>query len=332
MKKIAKNMALGVVAAAVFCGAWVVRGANAQAGAPAKDAQPAALNDTSPTPEQWKAMGKTFTFEGHNVFYADQGSGPATLAVHGYPTSSWDFRRIAAPMAQKARFIAPDLLGFGYSAKPADYDYSIGKHADLVVALSRQLALTKVRLVGSDIGNAVVQELLARERDAKLPFAIESVVLINGTLFAEQFQPSTTQKALLSPLGSIVNRAASKDTFVGGLSQITGPEKRIPTSDLAAAWSLLNYPNESRLAHKILPTVADRESNDTRWTDALCRSAVPLKMIVGMSDPTAGKQMLTATAQKCGTGRTVAALEIEKAGHFPHLEYPTETANAILAW
>jgi pimeloyl-ACP methyl ester carboxylesterase len=332
MNKTAGKMALGLVVAAALCGAWVARSANAQAGAPARESSPTAPNDNSPSPEQWKAMGKTFTFEGHSVFYADQGSGTVTLAVHGYPTSSWDFRRIAAPMAQNARFIAPDLLGFGYSAKPADYAYSIGKHADLVVALTRQLALTKVRLIGSDIGNAVVQELLAREREAKLPFAIESVVLINGTLFAEQFQPSSTQKALLSPMGGVVNRAASQDTFVGGLSQITGPEKRIPTSDFAAAWSLLNYPNDSRLAHKILPTVADRESNDTRWTEALCRSTVPLKMIVGKADPTAGKQMLAATAQKCGSGRTVAGLEIEKAGHFPHLEYPTETANAILTW
>ncbi len=59
---------------------------------------------------------------------------------------------------------------------------------------------------------AVVQELLACEREAKLPFAIASVVLINGALFAEQFQPSATQKALLGPLGGMVNRARHPKT------------------------------------------------------------------------------------------------------------------------
>jgi pimeloyl-ACP methyl ester carboxylesterase len=332
MKKTAGKMVQGLVVSAALCGAWIGHNASAQGVVQTRELSPAAPNDNTPSPEQWKAIGKTFTFEGHNVFYVDQGSGTAIVALHGYPTSSWDFRRIAAPMAQNARFIAPDLLGFGYSAKPADYAYSIGKHADLVVALTRQLALTKVRLIGSDIGNAVVQELLARERETKLPFTIESVVLINGSLFAEQFQPTSTQKALLSPMGGMVNRAASQNTFVGGLSQTTGPEKRISSGDWVAAWSLLNYPNDSRLAHKILPTVAERESNDARWTDALCRSAVPLKMIVGKADPTGGKEMLVATAQKCGSGRNVSGLEIEKSGHFPHLEYPAETTNAILTW
>jgi hypothetical protein len=59
--------------------------------------QPGAASSPSPSPDtaqggpsaaEWKELGKTFMFEGHPVFYVDQGSGMVTLAIHGYPTSS----------------------------------------------------------------------------------------------------------------------------------------------------------------------------------------------------------------------------------------------------
>lgn len=285
-----------------------------------------------PSAAEWLAMGKTFTFEGHKVFYVDQGSGSVTLAIHGYPTSSWDFRRLLAPLTREARLVAPDLLGFGYSAKPADLNYNIAKHADLVAALTGHLGVTRARLIGSDVGNAVVQELLARERAGRLPFSIESVVLINGTLFAEQFQPSNAQRALLSPLGAMINRSASEDTLVGGLTQISGPERRIPASEFGDAWRILNHPADARLMHKTLPSLEERQTNDARWTEALCASTTPLKLVVGTADPTAGRAMAEATNARCNGARRFATLQLDKAGHFPHLEYAEETASAILAW
>ncbi|MFN9726952.1 alpha/beta fold hydrolase [Acidovorax sp.] len=285
-----------------------------------------------PSTAQWKSLGKTFSFDGHSVFYVDQGTGSTTLAIHGYPTSSWDFRRLLGPMSRDTRFIAPDLLGFGFSDKPAAFTYSIASHADSVVALVKHLGVTRARLIGSDIGNAVVQELLARERASKLPFAIESVVLINGSLFAEQFKPSNAQKALLSPLGGLMNRGASEDSIVTTLTQISGPERRIPVGELSEVWKLLNYPSDARLLHKTLPSVDEREANDNRWTDALCSSNTPLKLLVGTADPTGSKAMAEALTAKCKGGRRFALQQFDKAGHFPHVEYAQETAQAILAW
>jgi pimeloyl-ACP methyl ester carboxylesterase len=285
-----------------------------------------------PSAADWRGLGKTYTFEGHTVFYVDQGSGPVSLAIHGYPTSSWDFRRLLEPLSRDARLVAPDLLGFGYSDKPSKIDYNVALHADMVSALGKHLGLAQVRLIGSDIGNAVVQELLAREQSSKLPFAIESVVLINGTLFSEQFKPSMTQKILLSPLGGILNWSASESAFASGLAQISGLERRIPSSELSAAWTLLNHPAEARLMHKTLPSLAERQGNDARWTEALCGSTTPLKLIVGAADPTSGRSMAEAVTSKCKGARPFTVVQMEKAGHFPHLEYAQETAAAILTW
>lgn len=300
-------------------------GAETQAPAPAP-------SQGSPSATQWKSLGKSFSFEGQEVFYVDQGKGPVTLAIHGYPTSSWDFRGLLGPLTSGSRLVAPDLLGFGFSAKPKDASYTISRQADLVAELVAHLGVNQVRLIGSDIGNAVVQELLSRDRAGSLRFGIDSVVLINGSLFADQFSPTSTQRALLSPLGGIVNQKASEAALVAALTQISGPEKRIPAGDLSEVWRLLNYPSDARLMHKTLPTVEERRRNDSRWTDALCASAMPLMFVIGEADPTAGREMASATTARCQGERRFSSVKLSQAGHFPHLEYAEETANAIRAW
>lgn len=286
----------------------------------------------APSADEWQKLGKTFDFGGQQAFYVDQGTGPATLAIHGFPTSSWDYRRLATSFAQNGRFIAPDLLGFGFSGKSSDTTYSIAKHADMLVALVQHLGLQKVRLIGADIGVSVVQELLARQLESKLPFVIKSAVLINGSLFAEQFKPTPGQSSLLGVFGGLANRWASEAAVVGGLIQVTGPEKKIPAAEWATAWTLLNHPSDSRILHKVLPSTSERESNDNRWTHALCNTKAPLMMVVGSADPTGSRQMLELATTKCKGSQRFAVTQFETSGHFPHIEYPEATSRAILAW
>jgi len=54
--------------------------------------------------------------DGARIAYRTAGSGPPLLAVHGYPTSSYLWRKIAPALATVATVIAPDLPGFGDSA------------------------------------------------------------------------------------------------------------------------------------------------------------------------------------------------------------------------
>ena len=75
--------------------------------------------------DAWLAAGSAFDFRGHRVFYRREGSGPALVLVHGYPTSSWDWAKIWAPLAARFDVIAPDMLGFGFSAKPRGHRYRI---------------------------------------------------------------------------------------------------------------------------------------------------------------------------------------------------------------
>ena len=77
------------------------------------------------TLEQWRAAGSTFSYHGHPVFYRAEGSGEPLVCVHGFPTASWDWHAVWPTLAERYRLVAPDMMGFGFSAKPRGYPYSI---------------------------------------------------------------------------------------------------------------------------------------------------------------------------------------------------------------
>jgi len=90
---------------------------------------------------------------------------PTLLLIHGFPTSSWDFSPIWQALTTHFNVIAPDLLGFGFSAKPVAYDYSILDQADLCEALLTRLGVNRFHILAHNYGDSVAQELLARAHD-----------------------------------------------------------------------------------------------------------------------------------------------------------------------
>jgi pimeloyl-ACP methyl ester carboxylesterase len=96
--------------------------------------------------------------------YVDMGDGPPVLLLHGFPTSADLWRREAWLLAQRMRVIAPDLLGYGESDKPADADLSEPAQAGYVRELLSALGIDELAIVGHDIGGAVAQMLALDEK------------------------------------------------------------------------------------------------------------------------------------------------------------------------
>ena len=104
---------------------------------------------------------------GGRMHYVDEGSGAPLLCLHGQPTWSFLYRDFVKGLSGSARVVAPDLVGFGLSEKPArPEDYSIQGHAANVAALVRALDLDDLTLVlhdwGGPIGLGVAVELPER--------------------------------------------------------------------------------------------------------------------------------------------------------------------------
>ena len=64
--------------------------------------------------------------DGVTVFYREAGpaNAPVVLLLHGFPTSSFQYRELIPRLADKYRVIAPDLPGFGFTKVPAERGYT----------------------------------------------------------------------------------------------------------------------------------------------------------------------------------------------------------------
>jgi haloalkane dehalogenase len=104
------------------------------------------------------------------VHYLDEGpaDGPVVLAMHGEPSWSYLYRRMIPLLtAAGLRVIAPDLVGFGKSDKPAaKRDYTYGRHvAWMQAAIIDHLDLRDVTFFGQDWGGLVGLRLVAENPD-----------------------------------------------------------------------------------------------------------------------------------------------------------------------
>ena len=96
------------------------------------------------------------------------------LLVHGSPGSSADFLALGPLLAEGRYVLAPDLPGFGSSERSVA-DYSIAAHADYLLALLDDLAITEADLVGFSMGGGVALELAARR-----PRQVRSLTLLSS--------------------------------------------------------------------------------------------------------------------------------------------------------
>ncbi len=106
---------------------------------------------------KWEQSGRRFDFQGHDVFYRDAGTGEVLLLIHGFPTASWDWCRVWDELALQYRVIAADMLGFGFSDKPAQHNYSLIEQADLHQQLCQQLEVSACHILAHDYGVSVAQ-------------------------------------------------------------------------------------------------------------------------------------------------------------------------------
>jgi pimeloyl-ACP methyl ester carboxylesterase len=122
--------------------------------------------------------------DGVTIFYreAGQATAPVVLLLHGFPTSSFQFRELIPRLADRYCVIAPDLPGFGFTAVPPErhYTYTFDALANTVLAFTDALQLTRYALYIFDYG-APVGLRLAMTR----PERVTAIVSQNGNAYEE---------------------------------------------------------------------------------------------------------------------------------------------------
>ncbi|MDJ0654296.1 MAG: alpha/beta hydrolase [Xanthomonadales bacterium] len=278
-------------------------------------------------PDRWYQDYQDFDYRGHRVLYRYRRGGGRhpTLLVHGFPTASWDWHPIWDDLP--GPLITFDMMGFGYSAKPSGYDYSLMDQADLAQALCSHLGVDRVHLLAHDYGDTVAQELLVRGAEGGL--TIESCYLLNGGIIPGEHRAKPIQKLLAGPLGGLVAALMSESRFRKTFSDIFGPETQPGDRELNACWQLI----EKHRGRRVMPALSryqhERRRHRDRWVRGLAETSVPCRALIGSMDPISGAHMATALGRLCPN---VELAELPRIGHYPQLEAPDQVLADYLAF
>ncbi|NMH96859.1 alpha/beta fold hydrolase [Pseudonocardia acidicola] len=113
-------------------------------------------------------IGLTIEAAGIRTNYHDHGAGEPVLLVHGSGpgVSAWaNWRGVLPQLATDRRVVAPDIVGFGYTERPAGFVFSQRAWVDHLVGLLDALELHTVSVVGNSFGGALALWLADRHPD-----------------------------------------------------------------------------------------------------------------------------------------------------------------------
>lgn len=273
----------------------------------------------------WRERGRTITIAGREIFVVDQGTGPeTTVVIHGFPGSSHDWASVVPLLP--GRVIAFDLPGYGFSDKDPDASYTLFEQANLVEHLLRHLDVTRCRIVGHDMGDTVTAELAHRSNVGELPFALEAIVLTNGSIFIDLAQLTRGQRLTLKlpdrrslfPMPTAILRRSLMESFTK-----TAPPPPGGIDDLVA---MIKHDGGDRLMPRLIRYITERRQHQPRWTAGFVDFAGPLTLIWGTEDPIAVLPM-TERLQSLRPATTVVRLD--GVGHWPSIEAPERLAAEI---
>ena len=116
--------------------------------------------------------------DGVRVHYQEVGdrNAPPMILIHGFAASNLVWSKVLLELADAGfRVIAPDLPGYGYSAKPRHLDYTIASQAKLISSLVQQLGIQRALFVGSSYGAAIAATIALDH-----PALVEKLVLVGA--------------------------------------------------------------------------------------------------------------------------------------------------------
>lgn len=282
-----------------------------------------------PTVEHWRRRGRHTRLRGIDVFHVVEGQGPPVLLLHGFPTSGFDWRHVADALRDAGRtVIVPDLPGYGLSGKPRAYSYSLLEQADVLLELLATLGVDSIDLVAHDMGTSVSCELLARREEGRLPVALRSLTLTNGSVYIEMAHLAPSQRLLRRRhLGPLFARLSNAPVFRAQFRRLFGRPDAVSREELDALWALLRLEDGTLRLPQIIRYIDERHARASRWIPPLSRlTDVPTMVMWGRKDPVAVFAIAERLARETPTSQFVP---LDGLGHYPQLEDPVRVTEVI---
>jgi pimeloyl-ACP methyl ester carboxylesterase len=275
---------------------------------------------------RWRDAGDFEEVAGRRLFvWRRDGKGPTLLLLHGFPSSSYDWRELLALRPANAA-LAFDCLGFGLSEKPAGHEYTLAWQADAAEELVRRAGSPKVFVVAHDMGTSVATELMARDLRGELEIEIGGALLFNGSMLLHLAKPTLGQRLLRSRLGPLAARLTTERGFRAQFSRVFSAEHPLSREEAADQWSLIAHNDGAQIGNLLVNYMAERERFTERWHGAIRDWPGPLTLTWGLKDPVARVDVLDGLRE---LRPGVEVLELPELAHYPQIEAPERVAASL---
>ncbi len=226
---------------------------------------------------------KTVTLHGRAVTYAEAGSGPVLLLIHGMAGTYENWQAVIEPLAREHTVLAPDLPGHGTSA-PGGGDYSLGALAaglrDLLIALGHERAT----LVGHSLGGGVAMQFAYQ-----FPEITERLVLLSSGGLGQEVSP-VLRAAALPGADLFIAATAGPGRIAGsavarGLAAV-GLRPNADVAEVARGYASLANPDRRAAFLATLRAVVGTDGQRVHAGDRLyLTEGLPVLIIWGEHDP-----------------------------------------------
>jgi len=303
-------------------------------------AVPASAQETdftfySPLAQDWYEAAESFewtsTTENNNgqtvrVSYHTFGSrsNPALLLIHGFPTSSFDFREMIDFLEDEYFIATLDFPGFGFSDKPlGDYNYMLADDAKLIDHFVREIVgLTSFAMFthdrGVSVGLGFLGNYLAEENPA---YEITYHFLSNSGMFLPLANLGGGQTALLRP---------TREAQASGLAR-TGSRRTEGTPEQLANADIRAFNDGGVAILGVGKYLLERVANEYRWLDNLPESPIPVAYVWGLLDTVNPVRIANHVWTTYLNDRSVESSlwYMPTGGHYPQRDEPEEMANLV---
>jgi pimeloyl-ACP methyl ester carboxylesterase len=262
---------------------------------------------------------------GVKVFYRERNeipNAPILLLLHGFPSSSHQYRDLIPLLGAKYRVIAPDLPGFGFTETPSTFKYTFDNLTATIAEFLDELSVTKFSMYIFDYG-APTGLRLALQR----PDTIQAIISQNGNAYVEGFgdvwgpiqdlwASNNAPENRAKVAQAMLSLEMTKFQYENGSPDIT----RIAPESYYLDYSLMERPGNKEIQLDLLVDYRNNVSLYEDFQDYFRTSSVPLLAIWGKSDVF----FIPAGAEAFKRDLPNAEVELIDAGHFAvetHYEY-----------
>ena len=254
---------------------------------------------------------KFLQVDGNRIRYLESGaSGDTLVLLHGLGASAERWLDVTPFFEDHFHLVIPDLIGFGYSAKPTT-DYTPDLFLQFFKNFLRAARISKPYIIGSSLGGQI------------------------AALYASSHSKNIKKLVLVSPAGTMTKSTKSLDAYImaamypnsqnaqNAFKLMEGSRKKIPDEIINEFVTRMRLPN-AKLA--FMSTILGLKSSES-ITSSLPSITVPTMVIWCMNDPVIP---IRHADRFVSTIPSVVFYKMSRCGHTPYVASPKIFARKVL--